>query len=196
MHKKCGNGFTLIELLVVISIIALLASVVMSSVAEARANARNARTLSMIREYQKALERLEKDQSVMAEQREQLQGLELAPDEIARAMQPLESFHEQLREEVEVYERMKRGDLGALRNLTSIGRWLIGVRIAKGLTQQELAERLSVAPSQVSRDEGNEYHGISVERAQRILEALGVRFEAQLTEPVVSEADRKELVGT
>jgi len=147
-------------------------------------------------EYQKALERLEKDQSVMAEQREQLQGLELAPDEIARAMQPLESFHEQLREEVEVYERMKRGDLGALRNLTSIGRWLIGVRIAKGLTQQELAERLSVAPSQVSRDEGNEYHGISVERAQRILEALGVRFEAQLTEPVVSEADRKELVGT
>lgn len=147
-------------------------------------------------EYQKALERLEKDRSVMAEQRKQLQAIELDPDEVARAMQPLESFHEQLREEVEVYERMKRGDLGALQNLTSIGRWLIGVRIAKGLTQQELAERLGVAPSQVSRDESNEYHGISVERAQRILEALGVRFEAQLTEPVVSEADRKELVGT
>jgi len=111
-------------------------------------------------------------------------------------MQPLESFHEQLREEVEVYERMKRGDLGALQNLTSIGRWLIGVRIAKGLTQQELAERLAVAPSQVSRDESNEYHGISVERAQRILEALGVRFEVQLTEPVITEANRIELVGT
>lgn len=147
-------------------------------------------------EYQKALERLEKDQSVMAEQRKQLQALELDSDEVARAMQPLESFHEQLREEVEVYERMKRGDLGALQNLTSIGRWLIGVRIAKGLTQQELAERLDVAPSQVSRDESNEYHGISVERAQRILEALGVRFEVQLTEPVITEANRKELVGT
>jgi len=147
-------------------------------------------------EYQKALERLEKDQSVMAEQRKQLRALELGADEVARAMQPLESFHEQLREEVEVYERMKRGDLGALQNLTSIGRWLIGVRIAKGLTQQELAERLAVAPSQVSRDESNEYHGISVERAQRILEALGVRFEVQLTEPVITEANRIELVGT
>lgn len=147
-------------------------------------------------EYQKALERLENDQSVMAEQRKQLETLELAPTEVGRAMQPLESFHDQLREEVEVYERMKRGDLGALRNLTSIGRWLIGVRIAKGLTQQELADRLGVAPSQISRDESNEYHGISVERAQRILEALGVRFEVQLTEPVISQADRNELVGT
>lgn len=147
-------------------------------------------------EYQKALERLEKNQAVMAEQREELEGFELGPGEVGRALQPLESFYEQLREEVDVYERMKRGDLGALRNLTSIGRWLIGVRIAKGLTQQQLAGRLGVAPSQVSRDESNEYHGISVERAQRILEALGVRFEAQLTEPVVSEADRKELVGT
>lgn len=147
-------------------------------------------------EYQKALERLEKDQAVMVEQRRQLEGLDLGPAEVARALQPLESFHEQLREEVEVYERMKRGDLGALRNLTSIGRWLIGVRIAKGLSQQELADRLSVAPSQISRDEGNEYHGISVERAQRILEALGVRFEARLAEPIISEADRRELVGT
>lgn len=147
-------------------------------------------------EYQKALERLENDQAVMADQRKQLEALELGPDEVTRALQPVESFHEQLREEVEVYERMKRGDLGALRNLTSIGRWLIGVRIAKGLTQQELADRLGVAPSQISRDESNEYHGISVERAQRILEALGVRFEAHLTEPVISEADRRELVGT
>jgi DNA-binding XRE family transcriptional regulator len=147
-------------------------------------------------EYQKALERLDKDQTVMAEQRNQLEALNLGPDEVVRALQPLESFHAQLREEVEVYERMRRGDLGALRNLTSIGRWLIGVRIAKGLTQHELADRLGVAPSQISRDESNEYHGISVERAQRILEALGVRFEAHLTEPVISETDPKELVGT
>jgi len=145
-------------------------------------------------EYRKALDRLEQDLVVLKEQKTQLEELGLKGEELTRALQPLQSFHEQLREEVEMYERMKRGDLGALRNLTSIGRWLIGVRIAKGLTQQELAERLGVAPSQVSRDETNDYHGISVDRAQRILEALGVRFEAHLTEPVVDEVTRKELV--
>jgi len=147
-------------------------------------------------EYRRALERLEQDRSVLARQRQQLEGLGLEGEELARALQPMESFHQQFVEEVETYERMKRGDLGALRDLTGIGRWLIGLRIAKGLTQQQLAERLGVAPSQVSRDENNEYHGISVDRAQRILEALGARFEAHLTEPIIEEVDRKSLVKT
>jgi DNA-binding Xre family transcriptional regulator len=146
--------------------------------------------------YQKALERVEQDRSVLKQQRQQLHDLGLEGEELARALQPMESFHAQLREEVEMYERMKRGDLGALTTLTGIGRWLIGIRIAKGLTQQELADRLGVAASQVSRDETNEYHGISVERAQRILEALGVQFEARLTEPIIDEVDRNELVRT
>jgi transcriptional regulator with XRE-family HTH domain len=51
---------------------------------------------------------------------------------------------------------------------------LIAARIAQGLSQRELAERLGVHETQVSRDERNEYHGITVERADRILEALGV----------------------
>jgi transcriptional regulator with XRE-family HTH domain len=51
---------------------------------------------------------------------------------------------------------------------------LIGVRIALGLSQRELAEKLGVHESQVSRDERNEYYGIAVERVSRILEALGV----------------------
>ncbi len=146
-------------------------------------------------EYNKALERLEQDLVVLKDQKAHLEALGLMGKQLARALQPIQSFHEQLREEVRMYERMKRGDMGALRNLTSIGRWLIGVRIAKGLTQQELAERLGVAPSQVSRDETNDYHGISVDRAQRILEAMDVRFEAHLTEPVVDEVQRNDLVG-
>lgn len=144
-------------------------------------------------EYRKALTRLEQDRAVLEEQKAELEKLGIQGEELTRALQPIQSFREQLREEVEMYERMKRGDLGALRNLTSIGRWLIGVRIAKGLTQQQLAERLGVAPSQVSRDETNDYHGISVDRAQRILETLGVRFEAHLAEPVVGEVEGKEL---
>ena len=51
-------------------------------------------------------------------------------------------------------------------------------------TQKEFAERLKVSQAQVSRDEKNEYHGITVEKAQRILETFGIRFEAEIEEPI------------
>jgi len=43
-----------------------------------------------------------------------------------------------------------------------------------------LAERLGVHESQVSRDERNEYNGVTVERADRILEALGVEMTTRV----------------
>jgi prepilin-type N-terminal cleavage/methylation domain-containing protein len=50
------KGFTLIELLVVISIISLLSSIVLSSLNQARASARDSERLSDIRQIQVALE--------------------------------------------------------------------------------------------------------------------------------------------
>jgi transcriptional regulator with XRE-family HTH domain len=47
-----------------------------------------------------------------------------------------------------------------------------GLTPDQGLTQRQLAERLGVNEAQISKDESNEYHGISVERAQRIIDAL------------------------
>jgi len=51
---------------------------------------------------------------------------------------------------------------------------LIALRIARGVSQRKLAERLGVHESQVSRDERNEYHGITLDRASRVLDALEV----------------------
>jgi len=106
--------------------------------------------------------------------------MDLSKEEIRRAMDPVRSFHEQLREEVESYERLKRGEFDELKNFHGLGQLLVALRLAQGLSQRQLAERLSVHESQVSRDERNEYHGITVERAQRVLEALGVEVRVSV----------------
>src|SRR5262245_34676360 len=73
-------------------------------------------------------------------------------------------------------------------SLIAIGRLLIALRIANGLTQRELARRLGVDESQVSRDERNEYYGITVERAQRILDALGATVVTRVVESTEERA--------
>ncbi|HET7461887.1 MAG TPA: helix-turn-helix transcriptional regulator [Longimicrobium sp.] len=134
-------------------------------------------------EYQRALASLQRDAQVMEAQRSQLREQGISGEGAELALQPMESFRQQLEEEVRAYERIKRGEFDVLHSLTGIGRWLIGIRIARGMTQRELAERLSVSEAQVSRDERHEYYGITVERAQRILEALETRFRMEIEEP-------------
>jgi DNA-binding Xre family transcriptional regulator len=129
-------------------------------------------------EYKEAVERVAVEFARLKEQRAKLQEMDLSKEEIKRALDPVRSFHEQLKEEVESYERLKRGEFEELRNFEGVGRLLIALRIAKGASQRDLAERLGTHESQVSRDERNEYHGVTVERANRILEALGVELRS------------------
>jgi DNA-directed RNA polymerase specialized sigma subunit len=124
------------------------------------------------KEYRETLARLEEDRAFAEQQCAALTELGLEREEIERAMQPVLSFQAQLEEEVAWYERVRRGDVEPITRLTDIGRLLIALRISKGLSQAELAKRLGVAEQQVSRDERNEYHGIALDRAQRILDAL------------------------
>ncbi len=133
-------------------------------------------------EYQEALRRLAQDHTVAAAQRDALVASGLSPGEVEHAMEPLRSFQAQLEEEVAWYEDVRRRTFPAIRRLTQIGRLLIALRIANGLTQRELAERLGVSETVVSRDERNEYHGITVERAQRVLDAMGASVVTQVEE--------------
>ena len=89
------------------------------------------------------------------------------------------SFQAQLEEEIEIYDRLRRGELPTLYSLSDIGQWLIGVRISQGLSQKELAGRLNVSEQQISRDERNDYHGITVDRAEQILQTMGVQYRLE-----------------
>lgn len=124
------------------------------------------------KEYREATERLRKDEEVLALQKEKLDGLGLSEEEVNRALEPMLSFRAQLGEEVAWYERVLRRDFDIIRDLSAVGTLLIALRIANGLSQRELAEKLGVSEAQVSRDERNEYHGITVDRAQRVLDAM------------------------
>src|SRR5579872_7369904 len=131
-------------------------------------------------EYQEASNRLAEEKSRLAEHRTRLKEAGLSEEEIKRVIDPMESFHLQLKEEVESYERLKRGEFESLDNLRGLGHLLISLRIAQGVSQRELAKRLDVHESQVSRDERNEYFGITLERAIKILDALNVRLHTKV----------------
>jgi DNA-directed RNA polymerase specialized sigma subunit len=131
-------------------------------------------------EYQEAIERLRAEMGRFKDQESALRTRGLSKQEIKRVLDPVRSFHEQLQEEVASYERLKRGDFDELHNFAGVGRLLVALRIAKGVTQRDLAERLRVHESQVSRDERNEYHGVTLERANRVLDALGVDVRTEV----------------
>lgn len=141
-------------------------------------------------EYQEASQRLEAERARLDQHREHLASSGLKKQELKRAMEPLISFHEQLHEEVEHYENLKRGKFPNLQNLKGLGVLLVSLRIARGMSQRELAAKLDVHESQVSRDERNEYHGITVDRAVKTLDALGVKLQTSVVDaPLGIEAD-------
>jgi ribosome-binding protein aMBF1 (putative translation factor) len=131
-------------------------------------------------EYQEAVKRLSEEQKRLGEHRARLKETGLTDEEIKRVIDPMESFYLQFKEEVESYERLKRGEFEELDNLRGLGHLLIALRIAQGVSQRDLAKRLEVHESQVSRDERNEYFGVTLERAGRILEALNVRLRTRV----------------
>lgn len=128
------------------------------------------------KEYAEAINRLTEENDRLSLYRKRLKEEGLSAEAVQRVVDPMESFHLQLKEEVESYERLKRREFDELDNFRGFGHMLISLRIAQGITQRELAKRLGVHESQVSRDERNEYFGITLERAMKVLAALHVRL--------------------
>lgn len=131
-------------------------------------------------EYLEAKERLEAEFKTLKQHKAKMIKAKLTKEQVKLALEPLTSFAMQLEEEVEEYEKLKRGQFDSLENLNGIGHMLVALRISKGIKQKELAVKMKVTESQISRDERNEYHGASVEKIQKVLSALGVTLKSQL----------------
>lgn len=110
------------------------------------------------------------------------QGRGLHPD-LQQAMRDgLESQLQELRDEVADYEALRDGKITSLEfdSLAGVPIGLIKARIAKGLTQKELAESLDLKEQQIQRYEATLYEGASLDRIQQVANVLGMRERVML----------------
>jgi len=90
------------------------------------------------------------------------------------SLDALRSQIDEMQKQVDEYEYLRSGAASPL-VVTSLGelpRDLIRARIARGLTQKQLAEKLNLKEQQIQRYESSEYAGASVARMLVIAEAL------------------------
>lgn len=91
----------------------------------------------------------------------------------------------ELRTQVEEYEALVSGERAVLtlESFEELPRALIKARIAAGLSQKDLAERLSLKEQQIQRYEATDYASASLERVQEVIRALGVRVREDIILP-------------
>jgi len=134
-------------------------------------------TRASAREFEEALTRLETVEAHRS-------------PEMRRVMRDaMESQLEELRDEIGEYEALRSGKVGVLElsSLAELPKALIRARIAVGLTQKSLAERLGLKEQQIQRYEATQYAGVSLERIQAVAVALGVEIHEQVILPAASE---------
>lgn len=102
-----------------------------------------------------------------------------------RAMQSmLTTMERQLAE----YEALTRGDTSniSLNGLHDLPKALIQTRIARGLSQKQLAELLGVKPQQVQRWEHEDYDRITFSRLEEVADSLNISRKLELRRPTTA----------
>jgi ribosome-binding protein aMBF1 (putative translation factor) len=97
----------------------------------------------------------------------------------------LRSQLEELVSEIAEYEALRSGKCRVLtaESFGDLPRVLIRARIATGLSQKDLAERLNLKEQQVQHYEATEYASASIGRVKEVVDALGVRVREDVFLP-------------
>jgi hypothetical protein len=101
---------------------------------------------------------------------------------VALQKSALASQLEELREQLADYDGLKSGDVReiAVNSFDELPQALIRARIAMGLSQKELAERMGLKEQQIQRYESSDYAGASLHRIKGVSGALGLRITGAL----------------
>ena len=88
-----------------------------------------------------------------------------------------------LEAELQQYESLRSGKRRIIRtqSLEDFPRALIQARVALGLSQRDLAERLGLKEQQIQRYEATEYASASLRRIREVVNALGVDLAGEMT---------------
>lgn len=91
-----------------------------------------------------------------------------------------------LRSEIREYERLQAGERVVLRvdSLADLPAVLVQARIAAGLSQEDLAERLGMKKQQIQRYEADDFAGASLATLVRMTQALDVGIREDVLLPV------------
>jgi hypothetical protein len=148
------------------------------------------------REYQNVKQKLLEERVRLDEAKSQVL-LETQDENIVNdLMAPLETFYIQLKFELEQYEEIKSGNIDIASNFGDVGKQLIALRIAMGITQSELSVRLGYSEAQVSRDEKNEYYNAGTEKLDSVMTALDAKAIITMELPFKFKKNEDETVAS
>ena len=107
---------------------------------------------------------------------------ESQPRLLAVQKEALQSQLSDLEAEIREYETLKAGNFAfeQLERISELPRLLIRARIASGLSQRGLADRLGLKEQQIQRYEANDYASASFARIKGVVSALGLKLDGDL----------------
>jgi len=111
----------------------------------------------------------------------------------------LKSQIDDIAEQVQEYQALRSGSVGILkaRSLSELPQILIKARIAQGLSQRELAERIGMKEQQIQRYESEEYSTANLQRLSEVAKALDLNIsevaEFNQDRPAKAKVSNEEL---
>jgi HTH-type transcriptional regulator/antitoxin HigA len=133
-----------------------------------KSDAQRDRTLAQVEGFRRALAKVEE---------------ETPGKRFAAIRGSYESVIRQLEDELREYDELKSGvlNLPHVERLDHIAPFIARIRIAKGVSQTELARRLGVSKQVISRYEESDYQTVAIARLQEILDAIGIKTAVTLS---------------
>jgi ribosome-binding protein aMBF1 (putative translation factor) len=102
---------------------------------------------------------------------------------LAKAQQEaIKSQYEELQQELKEYEELKGGNRKTIKvnSFDHLPVALIQARIARGLTQKELAQKLGLKEQQIQRYEASSYAKASLARINQIIDVLDITIGSKV----------------